>query len=160
MNPQPSRTEHIRTGLLMAGAILLLAALPVGGAMAFDFRSVAVEHAVFYDAPSLQAKKLYTVDQYYPVEVIFSQEPFIKVRDAAGELFWVEKSNLDTYRTVLVTAQRADIRQAPDKNSPPVFQAERDVVLELAEEPRYGWAKVFHRDGMNGYVSVSQVWGI
>lgn len=158
--PLPSRTERIRDRFFRAGAVLLLAAMPAGGAMALEFRSVAAEHAVLYDAPSQQAKKLYVADKYYPVEVILSIESFVRVRDFAGELFWVEKNNLDAYRTVLVTAQRADIRETPDKNAPLVFQAERDVVLELAEEPRYGWVKVTHRDGMTGYVPITQVWGI
>lgn len=158
MPPPLSRTKPTKVDFL--ARVALFAALLPGIATALDFRSVAVERAVLYDAPSLHAKKLYTADKYYPVEVIVSVESFVKVSDHAGELFWIEKNNLDTYRTVLVTAARADIRLSPDKNSPLVFQAERDVVLELVEEPRFGWAKVFHRDGQSGYVAISQVWGV
>ncbi|MFA7242757.1 MAG: SH3 domain-containing protein [Sulfuricellaceae bacterium] len=159
MSPPLSRTERTQAGGILALVALLAALLP-GMAAALEFRSVAVERAVLYDAPSQQAKKLYTADKYYPVEVIVSLESFVKVSDHASELFWIEKNQLDTYRTVLVTVPRADIRASPDKNAPLVFQAERDVVLELVEEPRFGWAKVFHRDGQSGYVQISQVWGV
>jgi len=140
--------------------LLLAAALLPGVAAALDFRAVTAERAVLFDAPSLQAKKLYVVGRYYPVEVLVSLDTFIKVRDSAGELFWIEKKNLGTTRTVVVTVSRADIRQAPDKGAPLVFQAEREVALELLEVGRDGWAKVRHPDGLSGYVAVSQVWGL
>ena len=147
-------------GIRSLVGVLLFVAWPIGNVAALEFRSVATEHAVLYDAPSVRAKKRYTASRYYPIEVIVSLEQFVKVRDYAGELFWIEKDDLDTYRTVLVTVARADIRQAPDKNARLVFQAVRDVVLELSEEARYGWVKVRHRDGLSGFVAISQVWGI
>ena len=141
-------------------AWLLLFALLPGVAAALDFRSVAAERVVLYDAPSVQAKKLYAVGKYFPVEVIVSLDSFVKVRDSSGELLWIEKKNLSETRTVVVTAPRADIRQTAGKNAPLVFQAERDVALELVEQTRNGWAKVRHRDGQSGFVSINQVWGL
>lgn len=140
--------------------LLLAAALLPGTAAALDFRAVTAERAVLFDAPSLQGKKLHVVGRYFPVEVLVGLDTFVKVRDSSGELFWIEKKNLGTARTVVVTASRADIRQAPDKNSPLVFQAEREVALELLEVGRDGWAKVRHPDGLSGYVVASQVWGL
>jgi SH3-like domain-containing protein len=139
--------------------LVVIALLP-GWAAALDFRSVTAERAVLYDAPSLQAKKLYVASKYFPVEVIVSLDSFTKVRDSAGELFWIEKKNLGEIRTVVVTVARADVRQLPDKNAPLAFQAERDVALELVETTRTGWAKVRHRDGQSGFVAMSQVWGL
>ena len=147
------------TKVFRAAALLLLALLP-NWAAALDFRSVTAERAILYDAPSLQAKKLYIAGKYFPVEVLVSLESFTKVRDSSGELFWIEKKNLGEARTVLVTAPRADIRQSPDKNAPLAYQAERDVALELVEATHSGWAKVRHRDGQGGYVAVAQVWGL
>lgn len=148
------------SGRLLAPFLLLLAALLPAGAAALDFRSVAAERAILYDAPSLQAKKLYVVGKYFPVEVLIVLDNMAKVRDASGELFWIEKKHLADSRTVVVSVARADIRQAPDKTAPLVFQADKDVALELVEAGRGGWAKVRHRDGQVGYVAVSQVWGL
>lgn len=136
--------------------LFALFALPLHAA---EFRSVAENTAVLYDAPSLKARKLYILGRDYPLEVVVQLENWTKVRDAGGELAWVEKKNLGDKRTVLVTASLAEIRQAPDDSSPPVFQAEQSVLLELLEFPVPGWLKVRHRDGQTGFVRSNQVWG-
>jgi len=141
-------------------AVLLLAVLFPAPSWALEYRSIAVDRTVMYDAPSLHGKKLYLASRYYPVEVIVDLEAFGKVRDVAGDLAWVEKKNLAPKRTVLVNVPLADVRKAPDVSAALVFQAERSVVLEVIEIVANGWIKVRHVDGALGYVRVSQVWGI
>lgn len=141
-------------------AILLLAVLLPAPSWALEFRSVAADRTVMYDAPSLHGKKLYLASRYYPVEVIVDLESFAKVRDVAGGLAWVEKKNLAAKRMVLVNVPLADVRKTPDASAALVFQAERSVVLEVIENTANGWVKVRHADGALGYVRVSQVWGI
>ncbi len=136
--------------------LLALYALPLHAA---EFRSVAENTALLYDAPSLKARKLYILVRDYPLEVVVQLENWTKVRDAGGELAWVEKKNLSDKRNVLVSAPMADIRQAPDDNSPLVFQAQQSVLLELLEILVPGWLKVRHRDGQTGFVRSNQVWG-
>lgn len=143
----------------LAGLVLPLLFCCSGAALALDYRSIGADRAVLYDAPSTQAKRLFVVGKYYPVEVIVDLEQWAKVRDASGELSWVEKKQLSNTRMVVVTADRADVRQAADRNAPLVFQAQRDVALELIEHGAAGWLKVRHRDGQVGYVQASQVWG-
>lgn len=144
---------------LFRGALLAVALLPAA-ALALDFRSVAIDQAVLYDGPSLQAKKLFVVNRYYPVEVIVTQDQWAKVRDSAGGLTWIEKKNLSEARMVVVTVPRADIRKSAENSAPLAFQAEHDVALELLETTGNGWAKVRHRDGQTGYIQVGQVWGL
>lgn len=136
----------------------LLAAFLPASLSALEFRSIASDRVVMYDAPSLHGKKLYLASRYYPVEVIVSLEAFAKVRDAAGDLSWVEKKNLSDKRMVLVSAPLADVYQSPDARAL-AFQAERGVVLELMEYAAGGWIKVRHADGAIGFVRASQVWG-
>lgn len=141
---------------LLGSALLMFAA----AAQALEFRSVAVDAAILYDAPSAQAKKLFILSRYYPVEVIVTLEHWMKVRDASGSLAWVEGSKLSDKRSVLVTVPLADVRAQPDAKAPLVFQAERDVALELTELGTPGWARVKHRDGQSGFIAVGQVWGL
>lgn len=141
-------------------AILLLAVLFPAPLWALEFRSIAADRTVMYDAPSLHGKKLYLASRYYPVEVIVDLASFAKVRDVAGDLAWVEKKNLAARRTVLVNVPLAEVRQTPDASAALVFRAERSVVLEVVENAGNGWIKVRHADGALGYVRVSQVWGI
>jgi SH3-like domain-containing protein len=115
---------------------------------------------VLYDAPSVRAGKRYVIGRSYPLEVIVVVEGWAKVRDASGELSWIESKSLSERRTVMVTTRLADIRQAAGDHAPLAFQAEQNVLLDLAELTGTGWARVTHRDGQSGYIKVSQVWGL
>ena len=130
-----------------------------GAGAAADFRSVAENAAVLYDAPSAKAKKLYVVSHGYPVEVLVVVEGWSKVRDAAGELTWIESKQLSDKRTVMVRMPLAQVREAADDNAPVAFEAQQYVLLELLEVASGGWLRVRHRDGQSGYVRVAQVWG-
>ena len=137
--------------------LLMLAALP---AAALEYLSLA-DATVMYDAPSLKATPLFVIARHTPVEVVVSLEGWCKVRDFSGSLAWIEKRQLSEKRTVLVTAPRAQVRSQPEANATLVFEAEKDVVLELVEPvPVAGWAKVKHRGGQSGFIRVNQVWGI
>ena len=144
----------------LACAVALLLVFAHAAARAADFRSIAENAAVLYDAPSLKAKKLFVIGHNYPVEVIVVVEGWIKIRDAGGALAWIESKALSERRTLMVKTPLADIRQAADDAAPLVFQAEHSVLLELVELTGNGWARVTHRDGQSGYVKLSQVWGV
>jgi SH3-like domain-containing protein len=143
----------------MVRTVAVLLAAVAGVANAADYRSVA-EPAVLYDAPSVRANKLYVIGRQVPVELIASDGTWAKVRDASGDLAWVEKSALSEKRTVVVSAPVAEIRAKPDVESPLSFRAQEGVVLELLDLEAIGWVHVRHRDGASGYVRLSEVWGV
>jgi SH3-like domain-containing protein len=139
--------------------VLCLALMPVM-ALALDFRSVAVPKAVLYDAPSSAAKKVLLISQNYPVEVVVNLGDWLKVRDAQGSLNWVEARQLSNKHTVMVTANKAQVRLAADASSALVATVEKDVLLEVADvKLNNGWLKVKHRDGVTGYILISSTWG-
>ena len=138
---------------------MLLACVPAA-ARAADFRSIAENAVVLYDAPSARAKKLYIIGRGYPVEVIVAVEGWSKIRDAGGELAWIESKSLGAQRTLMVKTRIADIREAADDGAPLAFQAEQGVLLDLVELTGTGWARVTHRDGQSGYVKLGQIWGV
>lgn len=135
---------------------ILLAAC---NASAADFRSVQDSAAVLYDAPSRQATPLFVVSRSYPLEVIVNLDAWVKVRDHAGALTWIEKKALSDKRMVLVTAPSAEARQRPEDGAPVVFGAAQYVVLELVESAPNGWLRVRHGDGATGFVRAASVWG-
>ena len=141
----------------LALVVLALVALPVDAA---EFRSVAENAAVLYDAPSAKAKKRYILGRGYPVEVVVVVEGWTKVRDAGGELAWIETRSLSERRSVMVKTTLADVRTAAEDKAPLAFQAEQNVLLDLNELTGTGWARVTHRDGQTGYIKVSVVWGV
>ena len=140
-------------------AFSILALLVSAHAFALEFRSVAPPAAVLYDAPSLKARKLFILNQGYPVEVVVTLDTWLKVRDASGELAWIEGKNLSMQRSVMVKVARAEVRRAPDENAPVVLIVEQDGLLEVIETAD-NWAQVKHHDGTTGYIRITQVWGL
>ena len=135
---------------------MLAAATP---AFALDYRSVT-EAAPVYDAPSAKSKPLFVVLAGTPVELVVSLDGWSKVRDSKGDLTWIEKKHLSEKRNVIVRFDRAQVRAAAEDKAALVFEAERDVVLELLEAAPGGWIKVKHRDGQSGFLKAPQVWGL
>ncbi len=129
-------------------------------ALAIDYRSVEVPAAILYDSPSQKGKKLYLIKSQTPVEAVVRLEGWVKVRDAEGTLAWVEARNLGERRTLVVTAPRAEIREADKADAPVVTALDKWVVVEFLEPAAPGWAKVRHRDGATGFVRSTQVWGL
>ena len=129
------------------------------GAQAAEFRAVQDNAAVLYDAPSRASKPLFVVQRYYPLEVIITLDAWIKVRDHAGALSWIEKKSLSEKRMVMVTGASAEARQRPDEGAAVAFSAAQNVVLELVEVAPNGWLRVRHADGATGFVRAAQVWG-
>ncbi len=145
---------------LTAAALLgLPLAFAAAQADASDFRSLA-EPAILYDAPSKQGKPLFVIQRYTPVEMVVNIDRWVKVREPAGSLLWLERRQLSEKRTAIITAARADIRQKPDTGAPLAFEAVKDVVLEITDKPADGWVKVKHRDGTSGFIRINQIWGL
>ncbi|MCL2074973.1 MAG: SH3 domain-containing protein [Betaproteobacteria bacterium] len=139
---------------------LLFLFLCVNIAHALEFRSVSVPVAIFYDAPSVQGKKLYLVREGTPLEVLVQIEGWTKVRDAEGTIAWIERGALSLRRTAIVISDVAYVRKSANDDAPIVFTAEKWLVLDLLKDSPPGWANVRHRDGVGGFVRLGNVWGL
>jgi SH3-like domain-containing protein len=152
----PALVATRRFSAVALSCAALVAAWP---ALALDYRTV-IEAAPLYDAPSAKSKPLFVVLAGTPVELVVSLEGWSKVRDSRGDLAWVEKKHLTEKRNVIVRIDRAQVRAAAEDKAPLLFEAERDVVLELLEAVPGGWVRVKHRDGQSGFLKAPQVWGL
>jgi SH3-like domain-containing protein len=138
---------------------MLSGVLTSGHALAADFKSVGPGPAIMYDAPAQKSRKLHIAPVGMPVEIVFANGDWVRVRDAAGELSWMESRSLAAQRTVVVEVTQASARASASESAPIIFHAAKGVVLELAEPPASGWIKVKHRDGDIGYIKALDVWG-
>ncbi len=140
-------------------ALAFVATLLLSGAVnALDYRSVA-EAAVLFDAPSQKAKPIFVIAAGTPVEAVVTLDTWIKVRDMNGDLAWIERRQLAERRYLQVRAAAAQVRANADDSAALLFEAAPDVLLELLEPGPAGWAKVRHRDGQQGFVKTTQIWG-
>ena len=128
-------------------------------AFAVEYVSVADGPAIFYDAPSLKAKKIFVASRYLPLEQVVVLDNWVKVRDSSGSLAWVEKHALSNKRFVVVASALGAIHQAPDENAAVILQVRQQVALEWLENTGAGWVKVRHQDGATGYVKITDIWG-
>ena len=148
---------------LVAFSVVAIAAIGLDPdlANAADFRSVAEAGGTLYDAPSAKARPLFVASRGLPVEVIASDGTWVKVRDPAGDLAWIEARALSKRRTLVVTVRVLEVRERADEQSGVVARMGEGVLLDLLEqaETRPGWLQVRHRDGAAGFVRISQVWG-
>ena len=139
--------------------VLMLSAGLSLSAFAIEYRTVDAA-TVLYDAPSQRGSKLFVIKRDTPVELVVSLEGWAKVRDAEGGLAWIEKKYLAERRSVIVTGNRAEIRQKADESAPLIFEAEKNVALDYLETAPGGWVKIHHRDGQTGFVRANQIWGL
>ena len=139
-------------------AVILAVAPVLAGAA--EFRALGDKPAVLYDAPSVKADRLFVATRFYPFEVLVKLDQWTKVRDVNGEVAWVENKAFGDRRTVVVTVPLADVRAAPNAQSALVFEAYKQVLLEVMEAPADEWVRVRHRDGQQGYIRLSHVWGV
>ncbi len=157
MGAPHSRCQRVRALL----AFVAMMGAVVGIARAADFRSVGEGGATLYDAPSAKARPLFVASRGLPVEVISTDGSWVKVRDPAGDLAWIDGKALSRRRTVLALVRVLDVRERADEQSAVVLQVSEGVLLDLVEaaESHPGWLQVRHRDGAAGFVRVGQVWG-
>jgi SH3-like domain-containing protein len=94
-----------------------------------------------------------------PLEVLVKLDRWTKVRDADNTIGWVENSTLGERRFVQVSTPSADVRASAATSAPLVFEAQRQVLLEVTGSATEGWIAVRHRDGQVGFVRTTQVWG-
>ena len=144
---------------MRASAVLIvgLLALP---AQATEFLTIGERAAILFDAPSQKADRIFVASRGYPFEVLVRLDQWTKVRDAGGEVAWVENKVVGDRRNAIVTVPLADVREAPDARSALVFEAYKQVLLEVLEPAAGGWVKVRHRDGQQGYARTAHLWGV
>lgn len=148
----------MKSARLIAISITALSAV-AGTAHALEFKSVGASPAILYDTPSLKGRRVFIAPRGMPVEVVLTYGQWTKVRDAAGDLAWVESKTLVPKRNVVVNANSARIRASAEDGAAIVFTAEKGVLLELTDSASSGWVRVKHRDGQSGFVKAAEVWG-
>ena len=147
---------------LLSGAPLFIAVLAAPGAHAadFDFKTVGTAPAVLYATPSAKGNKLYVAPPGMPLQLMNAYGEWVKVRDMNGDVAWTRATSLESRRNVLVRKPGGRVRSGPDESSAVLMTADKGVLLELVDPHALVWARVRHRDGIVGYIKVSDIWGL
>ena len=147
-------------GFITAYTLTICAALfCTSNALAVEFKNIANNPAIMFDAPTARGQKIFIAPQGMPLEVVFVSGAWTKVRDFAGDLSWVETKQLTAPKNILIRTLNAKIRTNNDENAEVVFSADKGVLLEVIDSTTTGWLKVKHRDGGIGFIKLADVWG-
>ena len=141
----------------IASAVLLLSSAQLH---AFEFKTVGPNAVVLYDAPSTKGGKLFVAPRGMPVQVVLTYGDWAKVRDASGDMAWLEQRALSARRNVVVRNSNAKVRSAPDEAATLLMTADKGVILELVDPQPSSWVRVRHRDGISGFIRMADVWGL
>jgi SH3-like domain-containing protein len=93
-----------------------------------------------------------------PLKITAEHEHWRRVEDAEGVGGWMHYSLLSVVRTVLVTADMAEIRARPDPRAPVVARAETGAIARVTA-CRPDWCRIT-RDGLRGWLPKSALWGV
>jgi SH3-like domain-containing protein len=93
-----------------------------------------------------------------PLRITAEFENWRRVEDHEGAGGWVHYSLLSGVRTVLVTLDMAEFREAPSDEATVIAQAEMGVIGRVVE-CRPDWCRIA-LDGQRGWVRTSSIWGV
>jgi len=128
-------------------------------AAGIPFTAIGDKPAILNDGPSVRANKLFVLSRNHPFEMLVRLDKWTKVRDSEGLIGWVENASLGDKKFVQVVAAVAEVRATAAAGAAVTFEAQRGVVLEVLMPTVNGWLHVRHRDGQDGFIRSSQVWG-
>lgn len=123
-----------------------------------EILSVKGTSANFREKPMETAKIKFSADKFYPVEIIDKKNGWAHVRDFEGEEAYVAERLLAKQASVVISSDKANIREAPNTTSDVLFKAERGEVFKI-EERKEHWLKVVDGRGDGGWIRDDMTWG-
>ncbi len=140
--------------LWMLGLPLLLTASSASA----ETLSVKLASANFRARPHEAAELKFSADKFFPVDVVEKKNGWAKVRDFEGDEAWVLERALGNTQSVVVSAEKANIREAANTTSDVLFTVKRGEVFKV--ESRQGnWLKVVDANGDGGFIRDDMTWG-
>ncbi|NUP10128.1 MAG: SH3 domain-containing protein [Polyangiaceae bacterium] len=127
-------------------------------ASAAEVLSVKGTSANFREKPTEGAKIKFSADRFYPVEVVQKKAGWVKVKDFEGDEAWVAERLLTKQPSVVISADKANIREEANTSSDVLFKVERGEVFKIVERKDH-WLKVVDARGDGGWVRDDMTWG-
>lgn len=121
--------------------------------------SVAFTGAEIRTAPSsMSSKVILKVSKYYPLTVNKRGSEYYHVSDYRGRNGFIHKSLLKPQPAIIVTGDRANVRQGPGTNHSVIFQLSKDDSCRLLSKQEK-WFEIQTVDGRKGWVAAFLTWG-
>ena len=139
--------------LLFFSALLLPAT-----AVAENILSVAPERANVRSGPGADYDIVWEVARYYPVEVLDRDGNWLRISDCESDEGWIYRTLLSGVPTVVVTSQKANVREGPGLEHGISWVLDKEYSLKLLETEG-NWLKVSDGGEVSGWIHKSVAWG-
>ncbi|MCP4745848.1 MAG: SH3 domain-containing protein [Desulfobacteraceae bacterium] len=119
--------------------------------------------AVKYDvvnvrsAADASASVLWKVEKYHPIIVVEKTKEWARFKDFEGDQGWVHKSVLDKTETIIVKANRCNVRSGPGTEHDIIFSVTKGIPFKVLEK-KGRWVHVVHADGDKGWIFNTLIW--
>ena len=113
---------------------------------------IEAKRANVRSSPGTSSEILFVYRQNAPLEVLETQENWIKVRDFEKDIGWVSKKVIsEGQRGAIVKVSNANVRKGPSGDHPVIFVAGYGVAFRVLEQ-QGEWFHIQHEDGDMGWV--------
>ncbi len=100
---------------------------------------------------------LWSVQKYYPFEVIKKEGAWYQFRDFEDDSGWVHDSLAGKLQTVITAKPNCNVRTGAGTENEIVFSVGIGVPFKVLEQ-KNNWLRVLHADGDQGWIHDSLVW--
>jgi SH3-like domain-containing protein len=140
--------------LVLFTLLLLLPTITLAEIMTVSFSGTEMRSA----SNAMASKVITKVATYSPLEVLEKRAEYYRVKDYRGRTGWVHRSLLSSKPGVVITGDRANVRQGPGTNHAVAFQLSKgDACRVLAKDNK--WIEVQTATGQRGWIAGFLTWG-
>jgi uncharacterized protein YgiM (DUF1202 family) len=134
--------------------VLMFPTLVLAEVMTVSFSGTEMRSA----ANAMSSKVITKLSPHSPLTVLEKGPEYYKVSDFRGRTGWVHHSLLGATSGVVVTGDRANVRQGPGTNHSVAFQLSKgDTCRLLSKQDK--WLEIQTNDGRKGWVASFLTWG-
>ncbi len=139
--------------------VLLVVSLLLPSMVLAEVMTVSFSGTEMRSAPNAMASKVITgLSPYAPLKVLEKGQEYYKVNDYRGRTGWVHRSLLSDTSGVVITGNRANVRQGPGTSHPVIFQLSKgDTCRLISQEEK--WLEIQTAEGKKGWVAEFLAWG-
>ncbi len=113
--------------------------------------------AVVRNGPGVGYTKLWSPRPYTPFEVLAIYKDWYAVRDAEGDVGWIQKIGVTKSKAAIIISKYLNVRNAPNSNARILFQAPKNYTFKVIET-KGEWYKVEDQAGDKGWIEKAGAW--
>ncbi len=122
-----------------------------------EMASLAKDGVNVRSGPGIDYEVLWEVYKGYPVKILEKRGKWAKTVDYEKDIGWIYRPLLSKTHTVIVTANKVNIRTGPGTKYTIAFKAEEGVIFHLVGR-KGKWLKIRYLDDY-GWIRKDLVWG-